>query len=159
MLISAIAAIGKNNVIGQNNDLVWKIPDDLARFREITKGHPVIMGRRTFESIGRPLPDRTNIVISREKDYAPEGVSVVYSVDEAIEKAKSLGNDEIFVIGGGEIYRQFMPYTDKLYLTIIDAEADGDVFFPDYSEFQKETFREERDYSGLKYAWVNLERD
>ena len=135
MLISAIAAIGKNNVIGQNNDLVWKIPDDLARFREITKGHPVIMGRRTFESIGRPLPDRTNIVISREKDYATEGVSVVYSVDEAIEKAKSLGNDEIFVIGGGEIYRQFMPYTDKLYLTIIDAEADGDVFFPDYSEF------------------------
>ena len=157
--ISAIAAIGKNRVIGKGNDLVWKIPDDLARFRAITKGHPVIMGRRTFESIGKPLPDRKNIVISRDKDYAPEGVITVYSVEDALEKAKSFRNNEIFVIGGGEIYKQMLPYTDKLYLTIIDSEADGDVFFPDYSEFTKETFREEREYNGIKYAWVNLEKN
>ena len=157
--ISAIAAIGKNRVIGKGNDLVWKIPDDLARFRAITKGHPVIMGRRTFESIGKPLPDRKNIVISRDKDYAPEGVIAVYSVEDALEKAKGFGNNEIFVIGGGEIYKQMLPYTEKLYLTIIDSEADGDVFFPDYPEFTKETFREEREYNGIKYAWVNLEKN
>ena len=157
--ISAIAAIGKNRVIGKGNDLVWKIPDDLARFRAITKGHPVIMGRRTFESIGKPLPDRENIVISRDKDYTPEGVITVYSVEDALEKAKSFRNNEIFVIGGGEIYKQMLPYTEKLYLTIIDSEADGDVFFPDYSEFKKETSREKREYNGLKYMWINLERD
>ncbi len=156
--ISAIAAIGTNRVIGRGNDLIWKIPDDLTRFREITKGHPVIMGRRTFESIGRPLPDRENIVITREKDYAPEGVLVVYSVEEALKKARESKNEEVFVIGGGEIYKQMLPYTDKLYLTIIDATAEGDTFFPDYSEFKKETFREERDYNGLKYTWINLER-
>ena len=83
----------------------------------------------------------------------------MYSVEDALEKAKGFGNNEIFVIGGGEIYKQMLPYTDKLYLTIIDAEADGDVFFPDYSEFKKETLREEREYNGLKYSWVNLERD
>ncbi|MEK6809429.1 MAG: dihydrofolate reductase, partial [Nanoarchaeota archaeon] len=83
---------------------------------------------------------------------------VVYSVEEALKKARESKNDEVFVIGGGEIYKQMLSYTDKLYLTVIDAEADGDVFFPDYSEFTKETFREERDYNGLKYTWINLER-
>lgn len=156
--VSAIAAIGKNRELGKGNNLLWCIPHDLARFKSITMGHPVIMGRKTFESIGRPLPGRPNIIITRDKSFEAEGCLVTHSIEDAFEEAKDLDDEEVFIIGGGEIYKQAMPYVDKLYLTLIHDEKESDVFFPDYSEFTKETFREEHEYEGLKYTWVDLER-
>lgn len=164
--VSAIAAIGaKNRALGKSNKLLWAIPDDLKRFRGITRGHPVIMGRKTFESIvaiaGKPLPDRPNIVITRNSAGLTwaEGVIAVGSIGEALEKAKELDQEEIFIIGGGEIYKEALPYTDKLYLTLIEDEKEGDVFFPPYEDqFTIKTFEEAREWNGTKYHWVNLER-
>lgn len=156
--VSAIVALGKDSIIGKGSELLWRIPDDLARFKKITIGHPVIMGRKTFESIGRPLPKRPNIIITRDKSFEAESCLVTHSIEDAIEEARDLDYEEIFIIGGGEIYKQALPQTDKLYLTLIDDEKNGNVFFPDYSEFTKEISREEREYEGLKYAWVDLER-
>lgn len=156
--ISAIAAMGKNNVIGKDNQLIWHIPEDLKRFKKITMGHPIIMGRKTFESIGNPLPGRTNIIITRDEHFKVKNSIVVHSIDEAMERGKQLDNEEIFVIGGGEIYNQALEQIDKLYLTLIDDERDGNVFFPDYTDFTKETLREEHEQGSLKYVWVNLER-
>jgi len=134
--LSIIAAIGKNNELGLDNKLPWKLPDDMKRFRELTKGHAVIMGRKTYESIGRPLPDRKNIVITRRADYKADGCTVVGSIEDAI---KAAGDDtEPFVIGGSEIYDLAMPFANKLYLTFVDAEPDADVYFPevDVKEWQ-----------------------
>ena len=202
--ISIIVAITrKDAAIGNGGKLLFHISDDLKRFKALTSDHPVIMGRKTFESIGRPLPERTNIVITRNTEFRAEGVLLASSLEDAIQKASSLnsplikgvpsrrgggcnippadlpaptlrqaGNgsapfskgdstNEIFIIGGGEIYRQALPYTDKLYLTIVESDASGDVFFSDWREdFTKETFREERfdEKTGLKYTWVDLER-
>ena len=142
MIISLIAAMDKNRVIGKNNTLPWSMPADLKRFREITKGKPVIMGRKTFESIGRPLPDRLNIVMTRDKNYRAKGCVMVHSVEEAIAAAGDAA--EIMVIGGAEIFGQFLPLADKMYLTIIDAEFEGDTFFPEYDpkEWKKITWQE-----------------
>ncbi len=136
--INIIAAIDKTRVLGKNNDLVWKnVPGDLKRFKEITTSHPVIMGRKTFESIGsKPLPNRTNIVITRKTDLKIQGCFVFPSLEKAIDFA-SKKDEQIFIIGGGEIYNQSIKMTDRLYLTLIDAHGDGDVFFPDYNEFRK----------------------
>jgi dihydrofolate reductase len=130
-MISAIVAVAKNGVIGKEGGLPWYLPAELARFKEVTMGHPIIMGRKTHESIGRALPGRTNIVITRDKDYkATEGCMVVNSLDEAIEQAKKAGGaNEIFIIGGASIYEQAMPLLDRIYLTKVDAEIDGDKFF------------------------------
>ncbi len=156
--IHLIAALGKNRAIGYKNDLLFKIPDDLKRFKALTTGHPIIMGRKTFESIGRALPNRTNIVITRNSEWKFEGVVTALSIDEALEKAASLDND-IFVIGGGEIYSQALPHADVLHLTLIESEQEGDVFFPAYeSEFTKIISQEERNFNGLKYSWVDLEK-
>lgn len=119
------------------------------------------MGRKTFESIGKPLPGRTNIIITRNPDFKAEGCIVVSSLEEALEKAEQL-DQEIFIGGGGEIYKQALPHTDKLYLTLVDSDEQGDVFFPDWQkDFTKETFREERldEKTGLKYTWVDLEKN
>jgi len=156
--VSAIAAIGKNRELGKGNNLLWRIPHDLARFKRITMGHPVIMGRKTFESIGTPLADRENIIITRSENFTAQGCIITHSIKDAITKAKELDDREVFVIGGGEIYKQAMQHVQKLYLTLIDDVKEGDVFFPDYSEFTKETFREEREYEGLKYTFVDLKR-
>jgi dihydrofolate reductase len=163
--ISIIAAIGKNRVLGKNNKLLWQIPDDLKRFKELTLGHPVIMGRKTYESIlaslGKPLPGRTNIVVTRNPEYSvPEGVIVAHSLPEALSYAKDgAGADEIFVGGGGQLYEAALPFVDRLYLTLIDDEQEGDSFFPAYEEqFEQKTFEESREWNGLKYTWVNLER-
>ena len=162
--VSAIAAMGKNRVLGNNNQLLWHIPDDLRRFKTLTLGHPIVMGRKTFESIvavlGKPLPGRTNVVVTRDFSWQYEGVVAVGSIKEAIEKAKAAeGGDEVFIGGGGEIYRQALPFTDRLYLTLIDDEKEGDSFFPAYEEdFKKRVFEEVRDHEGLKYTWVDLER-
>lgn len=134
--LSIIAAIGKNRELGKNNQLLWNIPSDMKRFRELTMGHPVIMGRKTFESIGRPLPNRTNIVVTKQQDFHPEGVRVCESLERAVEVANSIDSTEIFIIGGAQIYGQAIDIADRLYLTIIDQSFDADAFFPDYSRFK-----------------------
>lgn len=156
--ISLIAAISKNRVLGKGNDLIYKIPDDQKRFREITTGHVIIMGRKTFESIGRPLPNRTNIIITHNQNFSAPGCIVVKSLDEALNEAKKVETDEIFIVGGGQIFAEALPFANKLFLTIVDEDAEGDVYFPDYSAFNKITFEEEKTFNGLKYKNVNLEK-
>lgn len=161
--ISIVVAVGRNNrAIGKIGALLWRIPDDLRRFKALTTGHSIIMGRKTFDSIGKALPNRTNIVITRNTDFKPEGVVVASSLEEAIQKARAVEKKEIFIIGGGEIYKQALPLADKLYLTIVESDAEGDVFFPDWrADFTRKTFREARidSKTDLHYAWVDLERE
>lgn len=159
--ISIIASIGKyDNALGKNNDLVWRISADLKRFKSLTMGHPIIMGRKTFESIGRVLPGRTNIVITRNLEYAAVGAVIVSSLEEALRKARELDNQEIFIIGGGEIFKQALPLSDKLYLTIIDGRVENaDIFFPNYeNDFTKKIYEEVGEEGGIRYTWINLER-
>ncbi|WP_339143843.1 MULTISPECIES: type 3 dihydrofolate reductase [Pseudoalteromonas] len=132
MVISMIAAMANNRVIGKDNDMPWHLPADLQHFKKVTLGKPVIMGRKTFESIGRPLPGRRNIVISRNLDYTKEGIEVVTSPEAALSAVED--SDEIMIIGGGHIYDIFLPYAQRLYLTFIDLEVDGDTQFPDYEQ-------------------------
>lgn len=127
-VISLIAAVAKNRVIGVDNQLPWHIPEDLAYFKRTTLGAPIISGRKNYESIGRPLPGRTNIVLTRDKTYQAPGCIVVSTVDEAIAAAGAVA--EVFIIGGGEIYRLFFAQAERLYLTEIDQEVDGDITFP-----------------------------
>lgn len=130
-MISLIAAIGKNNELGKNNTLVWSMPTDLKYFREKTSGHPVIMGRKTFESIGRPMPNRRNIIITRDLNYKKDGIEVAHSLEEALNLIPHK-KEEIFVIGGEEIFKQAMNLADRLYITHIDAEdSEADSFFPE----------------------------
>ena len=130
-MISLIAAIGKDNELGKGNTLLWNMPGDMKHFRETTSGHPVIMGRKTFESIGKPLPNRQNVVITRDKTYLRHGVDVAHSLEEALSLFKNK-NEEIFIIGGAEIYKQAMLFADKLYITHIEAEdKNADIFFPE----------------------------
>ncbi|MBI3495317.1 dihydrofolate reductase [Candidatus Berkelbacteria bacterium] len=136
-IISIISAVDRKRGIGKNNKLLWDIPEDLQRFRTITSGHPIIMGRKTFESIGRPLPKRTNIVVMHRGETVPEGVIACYSMQEAIAEAKKHDTQEIFIIGGGQIYALGLQYADKLYLTVVDGEFEADTYFPDYSAFGK----------------------
>lgn len=165
--VSAVVAIGNgrvhNRVIGKGNELLWHIPNDLKRFKALTIGHPVVMGRKTFESIvavlGKGLPGRSNIVITRDADWKFEGAIVVHSLEEGVAKAKELDQEEIFIGGGGEIYKQALPFIDKLYLTLIDDDKEGDTYFPEYEkEFTKKTFEESHEWEGIKYTWVDLER-
>lgn len=143
MTFSLIVAATLNGVIGKDNQMPWHLPADLAWFRQNTTGKPVIMGRKTFESIGRPLPKRTNIVLSR-KPYEYEGVIWKESLESALEAVKE--SEEIMLIGGGELFKQYLPYADKLYLTQIQADIDGDTFFPllnwDEWEIEFEQYRE-----------------
>ena len=137
-VLSMIVAMADNNVIGKNNDMPWHLPADLAYFKKITLGKPIIMGRKTFESIGRPLPGRRNIVISRDKSYQAIGIDVVNSVEQALALVNgSVENnavDEIMVIGGGAIYRHCLAQADRLYVTHIKANIEGDTQFPDYND-------------------------
>jgi dihydrofolate reductase len=128
--LSLIAAMARNRVIGLHNRLPWRLPADMKRFRELTTGHAIIMGRKTFDSLARPLPNRTNIVVTRDRAFRPDGATVAHSVEEAVARA---GTDrEIFVIGGEQIYRQTLPVADRLYLTLVDSEFEGDAWFPEY---------------------------
>lgn len=128
--VNIIAALAKNGVIGIENRLPWRLPEDLAHFKALTFGHPVLMGRKTFESLGRPLPGRTNVVITRNPAYRPDGCLVAASIPAAI--ALCADADEIFFIGGAELYAQAIPLADRLYFTEIDIEPTGDAWFPDY---------------------------
>lgn len=132
-MIKLIVAKASNNVIGNNNQLIWHLPNDLKHFKNLTTNHPIIMGRKTYESLGRPLPNRTNIVITRDANFADEKVVITHSLDEAIKKAEEINND-FFVIGGGEIYKQAMLIADELYITEVHHEFDGDTYFPEIDE-------------------------
>lgn len=161
--ISVIAAIGRNRALGRDGKLLWSIPDDLKRFKALTLGHPVIMGRKTWESLPetfRPLPGRANIVITRDRSYEAPGAILAQSFPQALSLARDAeGAGEIFAIGGQQVYECALPFASKLYLTVINDEKEGDAFFPAYEEeFSKETSRDERDFEGLKYAWLDLER-
>ncbi|MEE8589662.1 MAG: type 3 dihydrofolate reductase [Sulfurimonadaceae bacterium] len=128
--ISIIVAMAKNRVIGKDNDMPWHLPADLQHFRQMTLNRPIIMGRKTYESIGRPLPKRHNIIISRNVDYKVDGCDVVSSLDKAVEVAGEV--EEIFIIGGGFLYNQTIDQADRLYLTFIDLDVEGDTLFPEY---------------------------
>lgn len=131
MKISIIVAKAKNDVIGKDNQLVWKLSTDLKLFKKLTTGHHIIMGRKTYESVGRPLPNRTSVVITRNKDFSlPEGHVIAYSLEEAIKICIGRHLDEVFIIGGAEIYKQAMKFADELLVTQVDAYPEGDVFFP-----------------------------
>ncbi len=135
MKIAMIAAMANNRVIGLENDMPWKLPDDLKFFKANTMGKPVIMGRKTFESIGsRPLPNRPNLVISRNAELSIPGVLVFQSVEAALATLEDV--EEVIIMGGGQLYEQMLPLADKLYLTLIDADLKGDTLFPDWTEFQ-----------------------
>ncbi len=134
-MISAIA--GEDRAIGLNNELLWHIPEDLAHFKKTTFGHPVIMGRNTFLSLGRPLPGRKNIVLTLDKEEDFEGVEMAYDLHDALELASKADPEEIFIIGGAAIYKAMLPYTDRLYLTLVPGHYEADTFFPDYSDFAK----------------------
>lgn len=156
--ISIIVAVGTNGVIGTDGQLPWRLPEDLKRFRALTMGHAMVMGRKTYDSIGRPLPGRRSIVVSRRPDLAIEGAIVTTSIDAAIAAA---GDDpEIFVIGGGEIYAASLPMTDRLLVTEVDAEPAGDTHFPPIDRaVWRELSREPRTADdGTRYAFVDYER-
>ena len=181
-MISIFVAIDDKRGIGKDNDLLFKIPEDFRRMKELTTGHPIIMGRRTFESIGRVLPNRTNIVITRDSSFKFEGIVVVHSLEEGLEKARNVilseakdlnkeidssakpQNDisaEIFIFGGGQIFKEAIEkgLVDRLYLTVVEGDYSADVFFPDYSMFTKVVSEEAREADGYKYKFLVLERD
>ncbi len=164
--LSLIAAVAENGCIGVDNKLPWYLPDDLKYFKAVTSGKPVIMGRSTFDSLGRPLPNRTNIVITRNASYiAPEGVRIVHSLEEAVTVALAVahiaGDEEIVVIGGAQIYAQALPQADRLYLTEVAKSVSGDAFFPDWDKSAwQEIGRQPHHYepAGLDYSFVVYER-
>ena len=164
MRVSIICAASANGVIGVENKLPWKLPADLKRFKALTTGHAVLMGRKTYKSIGKPLPNRDNIVITRQKDYKAPGCHVVYSMEEALDKAGQLGRktQEIFVIGGEKIFQQALPYANKIYLTRIDRDFEGDAhLFPLDKDAWRETAREEfgpTQGNPYPYTFLILER-
>jgi dihydrofolate reductase len=160
MKISIVVAMAANGVIGQDNQLPWRLPADLRHFKQTTMGKPILMGRKTYESIGRPLPGRTNIVITRDAGYTAEGCVVVHSIEAAMQAAAS--QDEIMVIGGAEFYRQVLPYTDTIYLTRIHEDFEGDTYFPELNAGEwREVERTDcmpDENNPYRYSFVLLER-
>ena len=152
MPVTIVAAVARNRVIGRDNDLPWRIPEDLRRFKELTMGGVLVMGRKTYESIGRPLPGRRTVVVSRNPDLEIEGVEMAPSLEMALEIA---GGDDVFVVGGGEIYRQAMGVADVLEITEVDAEPEGDTFFP---EIDPADWREVARAPGDGFSFVRYER-
>jgi dihydrofolate reductase len=159
MTVSAIVAIGENSAIGKGNQLLWHMPNDLKHFKEVTSGRAIIMGRKTFDSVGKPLPKRRNIIVTRQ-DVTIPGCEVVKSVEDAIALCK--GEDEVFIGGGAEIYKLAMPLTNRIYLTIIHKSFDADTFFPeiDYREWKEvshEDFQPD-EKNPLPYSFITLDR-
>ena len=164
--VAMIAAVAENNAIGINNKMPWYLPGDLRYFKAVTMGKPIIMGRKTFDSLRKPLPGRTNIVITRDESWHHDGVKVVHSLDDALSLAEDIalinGNEEIMVIGGEQIYRQALPGADRLYLTRVYQSFEGDAFFPEIDESDwVETAREDlqsEDDEPLTYSYLVLDR-
>lgn len=160
-MLSLIVAVAQNNVIGKDNKLIWHISEDLKRFKEITSGKTIIMGRKTFESLPGVLPNRKHIIVTRDKNYKvnSDNVTIVHNLNSLIDQYKNC-DDEVFIIGGAEIYKQALPYADKLYLTKINNFFDGDTFFPEINydyfkvEYTSEDFIDGK--SGITYKFVNL---
>lgn len=132
-MLSFIFAMDKNRVIGKNNDLPWRLPEDLKFFKRVTMGHPIVMGRKTHESIGRALPGRENIIVTRDNNYKAEGCTVIHSVSE-VERIGKESEEEVFVIGGSELFKATFDAADRLYITYIEEEFEGDTFFPEFDE-------------------------
>ncbi len=153
-----IVAVDESRAIGKNNQLLWFIPEDLHRFKAITTGHVVIMGENTFRSIGKPLPNRTNIVLTINRDFHPTGCLVVYSIEEALKVARLHEQEEMFVIGGASIYKQFLPMTERLYLTLVEGKHEADTYFPDYAEFDVVVSEESGASKGYRYTYFVRER-
>ncbi len=158
-MIIMIAAASENNALGKNNEMIWNLPNDFKRFKNLTSGHHIIMGRKTFKSLEKPLPNRTHIVITRQKNYAPEGCIVVHSMEEAIEICPE--NENSYIIGGGEIYTLGMPFSDKIELTLVHHNFEADAFFPEIelkdweitnSEFQPKDERHLFNYTYQTYS-------
>lgn len=159
-MITIIAAAGENNELGKENDLVWHLPDDFKRFKQLTTGHHIIMGRKTFESFPKPLPNRTHLVITRNKDYKREGAVVVHSIEEALKRAE--GDSQPFIIGGGEIYKMGMPFAEKIELTRVYGTFEADTFFPEipeeYFKFITETEHEKDDRHDYAFTYQTFLR-
>lgn len=160
--LSMIAAMGKDRVIGKDNDMPWHLPADLQHFKKTTLGSPIIMGRKTYDSIGRPLPGRLNIILSRNTNLKIEGCSVVNSLEDAIGLAEKTDASEIFITGGAHLYDKFLEDADRLYLTLIDEKFEGDTYFPDYTQFNwqevaKESYKAD-DKNPHAYSFVILDK-
>jgi dihydrofolate reductase len=160
-MIAIVVAAAENNVIGKDNGLIWHLPADLRHFKQITMGHPILMGRKTYESIGKPLPGRTSIIVTTQKDYEAEGCIVTHSLQEALEKAKQL-DEAIYIIGGAEIYKRALPLTDTIYLTRLHHTFDGDVYFPELKEAEWESMEQEHhepdEKNKYSYSFLTLKR-
>lgn len=153
-MITLIAAVANNNELGRNNEIIWHLPDDFKRFKKLTTGHHIIMGRKTFESFPKPLPNRTHIVISRQENYAPEGCIVVQNLEDAFAKCPK--NEDVFIIGGAQIYELALPFCDKLELTKIDGVFEADAFFPEINADEWQLVSEEfhsKDDKHLHQFW------
>ncbi|WP_159947109.1 dihydrofolate reductase [Polaribacter septentrionalilitoris] len=161
-MITIIAAIAKNNALGKNNDLIWHLPADLKRFKKITSGHFILMGRNTFESIGKPLPNRTTIIITRNKEYYKDGCLIAHSLEEAIELASS--EEQLFIIGGAQIYKETLAkgLADQLDITLVHQEFEADAFFPEIDkEIWKEVAREDfvaDEKNDFDYSFVSYKK-
>ncbi|MEJ8755844.1 dihydrofolate reductase [Pontibacter sp. H259] len=160
-MIAIVVAVAENNVIGKDNQLIWHLPADLRFFKNLTIGHPIIMGRKTYESIGKPLPGRTTVIITRQQDFEAPGCIVVNSVDEAIAEAQTIDQD-VYIIGGAEIYKQALVKTDTIYLTRVHHTFDGDTFFPEINEADWEVISEEKhepdEKNKYSYSFITLKR-
>ncbi len=165
--VSIIVAMAENRVIGAKQDLLWHISDDLKRFRKITLHHAIIMGRKTFDSIGHPLENRLNIVITHDPKKSSDETSLIFvnSLEDALKIGKEFENKrrdeldkEVFIIGGGQIYNQALPLADKLYITLINDDFEGDTYFPVYDQFNRVIFQQQAISDGFNYQWIELER-
>lgn len=156
--ISIICAIASNRAIGKDNKLLWHIKKDFQHFKEKTLGHVILMGKRTYESIGKPLPGRTTVVISDDESFRPDGVVVTRSIEEGLEKSKELESKEVFICGGASIYAQTVDMADKLYLTIVEGNFDADTFFPEYEKFSNVVSEREDEENGRKLIFLELTR-
>lgn len=156
---SIICAIAENRAIGKNNDLLWHIPEDFKHFKEKTMGRVIVMGQKTYESIGKPLPNRTTIVLSNDPSVNIEGVIMARTFDEVFEKARELEKEEVFICGGGSVYAQTIDMVDKLYLTVVKGDFEADVFFPEYDKFAKIISKRESKDENFEYTFLELEKE
>ena len=159
MMLTLIVAMAENRVIGQSNSIPWDFPEDRKRFRLLTMGHPVLMGRKTFDSLSRPLDGRTVIVLSHNPEFSPAGCTMVRTLRDALDLAEDLpGGDELFIAGGGELYRQFLPLAHRIHLTVLHRDVHGDVTFPEFTtDCFTEVFREEL-CGSIPATFISLER-
>jgi dihydrofolate reductase len=161
-MIAIVVAIAENNVIGKDNQLIWHLPADLRYFKNLTMGHPILMGRKTYESIGKPLPGRTTVIITRQQDFKAPGCIVVNSINEAISQAQTIDQD-VYIIGGAEIYKQALGKTDTIYLTRVHHAFEGDTFFPEIDEANWEVTSEEKhepdEKNKYSYSFITLKRE